>query len=127
MTFEDFQKIVEEGIDSIPVEFLEKMDNVEIVVEEEPDPGQLKELKIGKGYCLFGLYQGIPKTERWGNYDQVLPDKISIFKKPIEEEARSEEEIKEIVKNTVWHEIAHHFGMDEERVRQAENNRKKKK
>jgi predicted Zn-dependent protease with MMP-like domain len=126
MTIENFQKIVEEGIKDIPAKFLEKMDNVEIVAEEEPDSAQLKELKIGKGYHLFGLYQGIPKTERWGHYDQVLPDKITIFKKPIEEAARSEEEIREIIKDTVWHEIAHHFGMDEKRVREAENNRRRK-
>ena len=127
MKFEDFQKIVDEGIKDIPARFLEKLDNVEIVVEAEPNPKQLKELKIGKGYFLFGLYQGIPKTERWGTYAQVLPDKITIFKNSIEQAARSEEEIKKIVKETVWHEIAHHFGMDEKRVRETENNRRRKK
>lgn len=127
MIIEDFQKIVDEEIKAIPARFLEKMDNVEIVVEEEPSPAQSKELKIGKGFHLFGLYQGIPKTERWGQYAQVLPDKITIFKNSIEEAARFEEEIKKIVKDTIWHEIAHHFGMDEKKVREAENNRGRKK
>jgi len=69
------------------------------------------------------LYEGIPKTKRW-NYADVLPDKITIFKNQIEKAAQSEEEIRRIVKETVWHEIAHHFGMDEKEVREAETRRK---
>ena len=140
MTIENFEKLVNEGIKAIPERFLRKLKNVDIVVEEEPAPKQLRELKIRKNAFLFGLYEGVPQTERWG-YGQVLPDKITIFKNPIENAARShelpkeakglrrdlslriEEEIKTIVKNTVWHEIAHHFGMDEKKVRQAESRR----
>ena len=121
---ERFEKLVEEGIKDIPQRFLDKLDNVGIVVEENPTPEQLKKLKIRKNYFLFGLYEGIPKTERWG-YGDVLPDKITIFKNHIEQSAQSEEEIKKIVKETVWHEIAHHFGMDEKEVREAESRRKK--
>ncbi|MDD5569349.1 MAG: metallopeptidase family protein [Candidatus Pacebacteria bacterium] len=124
MTLENFEKLVREGIEAIPKEFLEKLDNVDIVIEDNPTAAQLKKLKIRNNYVLFGLYEGIPKTSRWG-YSQVLPDKITIFKKPIEEFANSEEEIKKIVKETVWHEIAHHFGMNEERVRNAESRRRK--
>ena len=124
MTEEKFEKIVKEGIAQIPEKFLTKLNNVEICIEEEPTPEQLGKLKSRK-VRVFGLYEGIPQTKRW-HYSQVLPDKITIFKKPIEEMARSEKEIKEIVKNTVWHEIAHHFGMDERRVRTAEYRRKKK-
>ena len=65
------------------------------------------------------------QLERGANYTFVLPDKITIFQKPIEEEARDEEDLKKIVENTVWHEIAHHFGMDETRVRQVEAKRQK--
>ena len=104
---------------AIPKRFLEKLDNVDIVIEDEPTPYQLKKLRAQRGLVLFGLYEGIPQTKRW-HYGQVLPDKITIFKKPIEKMARSEKEVKEIVKNTVWHEIAHHFGMDEKRVREVE-------
>ena len=89
-------------------------------------PEQLRKLKIRKGSFLFGLYEGVPQTKRWG-YGQVLPDKITIFKNPIEKLAQYEKEIKVIVNNTVWHEIAHHFGMDEKRVRQAESHRIEKK
>ncbi len=120
---EKFRKLVEEGIKAIPEEFLKKMENVDIVVEEEPSPEQLKKLKIRKGVFLLGLYEGIPQSQRWG-YGQVLPDKITIFKNPIEEAADSEEKIRDIVKNTVWHEIAHHFGMDEKKVRKAESRKK---
>jgi len=67
----------------------------------------------------------VPQLERGANYSAVLPDKITIFQDPIEALARDEEDIKEMVKNTVWHEIAHHFGMDEARVRQAEARKKR--
>lgn len=122
---EKFEKIVDEGVQAIPEKFLAKLDNVAIVVEPEPTPAQMRKLKIRSGWTLFGLYEGVPQATRGANYSAVLPDKITIFQKPIEEAANSGEEIKEIVKNTVWHEIAHHFGMDEDRVRQAEARRKK--
>ena len=134
MTIEKFEKLVNEGIKAIPKEFLEKLENVDIVVEETPVPEQLRKLKIEKGSFLFGLYEGVPQTKRWG-YGQVLPDKITIFKNPIEKIARGSEKeakrtssllhlhpatresvIKEIVRDTVWHEIAHHFGLDEKKL-----------
>jgi predicted Zn-dependent protease with MMP-like domain len=123
MNIERFEQLVNEGIKDIPQKFLDKLDNVGIVVEDNPTPEQLKKLKVRKNYFLFGLYEGIPKTKRWG-YADVLPDKITIFKNPIEQSAGTEEEIKKIIKETVWHEIAHHFGMDEKEVREAESRRK---
>jgi len=124
MNQEKFEEIIKEGIRAIPKRFLEKLENVDICIEDQPTPYQLKKLKARKNLLVFGLYEGIPQTKR-SHYGQVLPDKITIFKKPIEKVAQSEKEIKEIVKNTVWHEIAHHFGIDEKRVRQAEKRRKK--
>ena len=124
MNHKDFEKIVEEGIKTIPKRFLGKLNNIDICIEDEPSSCQLQQLKERKNSIIFGLYEGIPQTER-RYYGQVLPDKITIFKKPIEQFARSEKEIKEIVNNTVWHEIAHHFGMSEARVRGAEHRRKK--
>lgn len=116
-----------EGIKNIPERFLKLLDNVDIVIEDEPTPAQKRKLQLRRGWTLFGLYEGIPQSKRGANYGAVLPDKITIFQKPIEAFARNKEEIKEMVKNTVWHEIAHHFGMNEERVRLAENKRKNKK
>ncbi len=120
MTTEQFEDLVREGIKAIPKKILDKLDNVDIVIEDDPTPEQLKKLKIKNNYFLFGLYEGIPKTKRW-DYSQALPDKITIFKNPIEKSTQNEEAIKKIVKDTVWHEIAHHFGMNEERVRKAED------
>jgi len=124
MNHERFEKLVNEAIAAIPKRFLEKLDNVDIVIEDEPTPYQLRKLRARGSFLIFGLYEGVPQTKRW-HYGQVLPDKITIFKKSIEKLARSEEEIKEIVKNTVWHEIAHHFGMDERKVREVEHFRKR--
>jgi len=125
MNREKFEEIVKEGIESIPKRFLEKLENVDICIEDQPSSYQLKKLKKRGGFLIFGLYEGIPQTKR-SHYGQVLPDKITIFRKPIERIAKTEEEIKGIVKNTVWHEIAHHFGMDEKRVREAEKKRRRK-
>jgi len=126
MTQERFGEIVAEGIDAIPEKFLKKLSNVAVVIEDKPTEEQRRKFKLKHNWTLFGLYEGIPQSARLGNYTGVLPDKITIFQNPIEEEAESEEEIKEIVKNTVWHEIAHHFGMDESSVRKAEEKRKGK-
>jgi len=125
MSPEKFGKLVNEGIKAIPERFLEKLDNVDIVIEDEPTSYQLRKLRARGSSIIFGLYEGVPQTKR-GYYGQVLPDKITIFQKPIEKYSSSEEEIKEIVKNTVWHEIAHHFGMDERMVREAEYRKKTK-
>jgi len=119
---EKFEKLVNEAIKAIPEKFLERLDNVDVCIENEPSSFQLQKLRMRKGSLLFGLYEGFPQTKR-GNYAQVLPDKITIFKKSIEQVAKSEEKIKEIVKNTVWHEIAHHFGLSEEEVRRVEQKR----
>ena len=108
----EFDLIVEEALRRIPKEFREKIDNVAIVVEAEPPhPG------------LLGLYQGRPLTER-SVYDGFgLPDKITIFQGPHERLSHSSEELQQMVADTVWHEIAHYFGMDENRVRRAERKR----
>jgi len=126
MTKEEFEKLVNEGIRAIPKRFLKKLDNVDIVIEEEPTPSHLRKIKAQNNSIVFGLYEGVPQTQRW-NYGQVLPDKITIFKQSIERITQSKKEIKEIIKNTIWHEIAHHFGINEKRVRELELKRKLKK
>ena len=121
MEQEEFEQLVKEGIDAIPEKFLKKLKNVEICVQDDPTPQQLQRLGL-RGALLFGLYEGIPQTRR-EVYGQVLPDKITIFKNPIEKCAFSKEAIKKTIQHTVWHEVAHHFGMDEQRVRKAEKKR----
>ena len=120
----EFEKLVSEGITKIPQKFLKKLENVAIVIEDEPTPEQIKKLNLRKDFSLFGLYEGVPQTKR-GAYYSALPDKITIFKKPIEQFAGSSEQIKETVKNTVWHEIAHHFGSGEEEIREIEKRRRR--
>ena len=125
MEYEEFEQLVKEGINAIDKKFLQKLKNVEIVIEDNPTPFQLEKLNDPRGApgaLLFGLYEGIPQTKR-ESYGQVLPDKITIFKNPIEEVYFRPEDIKKAVKDTVWHEIAHHFGMDEHQVRVAEKKR----
>ncbi len=122
---DEFEKIVEEGIHAVPEKFLRKLDNVAIVIDDEPTPAQKKKMGIHPGWTLFGLYEGVPQVSRGANYSAVPPDKITIFQKPIEGEAADEEDVKKMVRDTIWHEIAHHFGMDESRVRQAEAKRRK--
>jgi len=126
MQKDDFEKLVKKAVLELPKHIRQKMDNLEIVIEEEASFEQLDKAGLGPGSSLLGLYQGVPQT-KWGRgFGNILPDKITIFKKPIERLARSEEEIIELVKNTVWHEIAHHFGFDERGVRQLEARRKKR-
>lgn len=124
MTKNNFEKIVAAGIDAIPNKFLKKISNVAIVIEDKPTSKQLKALKIRQNWTLFGLYEGVPQTKRDSGYNAVLPDKITIFKKPMEEAANNKKDLIEIVKNTVWHEIAHHFGMNENEVNRAEKRKR---
>ena len=125
MTRDIFEQLVAEGVKAIPQKFLDKLSNVAVIVEDEPTEEQLKHNHVRRGWTLFGLYEGVPQTARGSSYGWVLPDKITIFQKPIEEAAHNQEEIKEIIKDTVWHEIAHHFGMNEGEVRTRERMRKK--
>lgn len=118
MQREEFEKLVAEALDEIPEEFLARLKNVAVVVEDEPSEEQLKKLKMRSDLTLLGLYEGVPLTRR-GQYSMNLPDKISIFKNSIEQVARTAEEIKKIVQDTVRHEIAHHFGSDERGANKA--------
>ena len=126
MTPADFEQLVNDGVKAIPQKFLDLLDNVAIVIEDAPTWAQLAKMRIKPGWTLFGLYEGVPQTKRGNPYALTLPDKITIFRLPIEQSASDPEAVKEIVKNTVWHEVAHHFGMDEQQVREAEQKRPSK-
>ena len=111
VTFED---LVSEAIDSLPLELAVRMENVEVVVEDEPPPDMIA--RLAPGSTLLGLYHGVPLTQRGMNYDRMLPDKISIYRGPIVRLARTPDRIREQVRRTVIHEIAHHFGIDDDRL-----------
>jgi predicted Zn-dependent protease with MMP-like domain len=113
MKQEDFEMLVAEALENLPENIQKKMENVAIIVQENPTAEQLKQTGVRQGSLLLGLYEGIPQTA-WGRgFGGNLPDKITIFQSPIEQFAFNPEEIKKLVKNTVIHEIAHHFGFDE--------------
>jgi predicted Zn-dependent protease with MMP-like domain len=122
MDDEAFQILVDEAISTIPEEFVSKLENVSVVIADFPSKHQLEKVRTKQNVgTLLGLYEGIPQTKR-GRYGvgMTLPDKITIFKVPILSIARDPNHLKEIVRNVVIHEIAHHFGMDERSVRDAE-------
>lgn len=123
MTREEFEKLVTEAISELPDSIREKMDNVAVVLEDFPTPDQLKTGRVPRGGTLLGLYEGVPRTKRGPGYTMVLPDKITIFQKVIETMAADGAQIKAQVKNTVWHEIAHHFGFSEAQLRKLRYNK----
>jgi predicted Zn-dependent protease with MMP-like domain len=113
-----FEELVKEALDSLPKEFAEKLNNVSVVVEDYPTPYQVVKAKIPPWSILFGLYEGIPQTQR-GVYYSALPDKITIFKNSIERVSRTEEEVRAQVRATVIHEIGHHFGLSDRQLRDS--------
>jgi predicted Zn-dependent protease with MMP-like domain len=122
MEKEQFENLVAQAVEALPQEFQDRLTNIDIVVEDAPSREQLRQSHVGRGYTLLGLYQGIPLTERHSSYSMVPPDKITIFQKTIEAKysGRDENEIKAEIGKVVRHEIAHHFGTGEARLREIE-------
>lgn len=117
---EDFEKIVSAGIDRIPKLYYEKLANVAFVTEDEPSVEQREKLKLHCNQTLFGLYEGIPLTRRGAGYNLVLPDKITVFRLPILAASNSTADAIKLVNKTVWHEVAHYYGLDHDRIHQIE-------
>lgn len=121
ITSEEFEQFVSDAIDSLPPSYIDNMKNVVIVVEDDPTPEQREKLHLVDGVTLYGLYEGIPLTQRGSNYSLVLPDKITIFKNPIMQNSVNIPALKEQIKRTVWHEIAHHYGLGHKRIHELEH------
>lgn len=120
MNLEEFEKLVQEGFLLIPEKFRERIQNVALLVEDEPSEEVRRREGLSEHKTLLGLYQGIPATVRGNSYGigPTLPDTITLFKLPIEEAAGNiPEEVRRVVAETIWHEYAHYFGMDEDEVR----------
>jgi len=117
---ERFEALVARALDDLPLEFKSRLENVDVVVEDYPTSRQLGSVKLGGGAQLLGLYEGIPQTKRGRHYGMAVPDKITIFQKPIEAKARSDKEIENEIRRVVRHEIAHHFGSSEATLRRLE-------
>ena len=121
---EKFEDLISEALKKLPYRFLNKLKNVAIIVQDKPSEFQKQQLGYSSGGCILGLYEGVPQIKRQ-YYNRAAPDKITLFQKNIENAAGGDEEkIKEIVQGTVWHEIAHHFGMNEEEIQKRVQNRK---
>ncbi|HUE22759.1 MAG TPA: metallopeptidase family protein [Bryobacteraceae bacterium] len=120
---DEFDKLVQEAYGRIPSRFRKRLQNVAMLVEAEPTPAQLAEGGVGPGSTLLGLYQGRPLTQRSVFESFAMPDRITIFQGPHERLARGDAQLRQMVEETVWHEVAHYFGMDERQVRAAEKRR----
>ncbi|HKZ34611.1 MAG TPA: metallopeptidase family protein [Patescibacteria group bacterium] len=119
MEKETFRNLVEDAVTTLPSEFQKKMENVAILVEDEPGQDLRKTLHLQKGSLLFGLYQGVPKIRRGSGYSFVVPDTITLFQKSIESVATSFDEVRKQIRQTLLHEVGHHFGMSEGDIRRA--------
>ena len=113
-----FEQLVAKAINDLPHEFYNRLENIDVVVADRPNPEQMASLRRKRNETLLGLYEGVPLTKRSRHYGFVTPDKITIFQKPIEAICRNEAQIIAEVKRVVLHEIAHHFGIGDARLRQ---------
>jgi predicted Zn-dependent protease with MMP-like domain len=113
-----FEELVTKALDELPGWVQNALDNIEVTVAELPSPAQRVRMRLRPDSTLLGLYEGIPQTKRTTHYGLVLPDKITLFRRPILAVSRSPEEVEARVRSVVVHELAHHFGIDDDRLRQ---------
>lgn len=119
----EFAELAAQAIDALPEKYLRFVSNVAIVYADEPTPEQREKLALRNHETLFGLYEGVPQTARDNGYNLVLPDKITIFKWPLVAASRDLNDLRQHIRDTLWHEIAHHFGLDHDRIHEIENRR----
>jgi predicted Zn-dependent protease with MMP-like domain len=122
MTRDEFRALVDEALVMIPDEFRDAMRNIAIVVEDEPSARALAEVGLDPPDTLLGLYEGTPLTERQWAHGNVLPDKITLFQKPIEESSEDREDTIVAIAETLIHEVGHYFGLSEEEIEEIEEN-----
>lgn len=122
---EEFQRLVSAAYELIPDQFRARMENIAVIVEPEPGAAQLARARVPRGGTLFGLYEGRPLTMRSVFDSFTMPDRITIFQGPHERAARSPQHLAKLVEDTIWHEVAHYFGMNEAQVRAAERARRR--
>ncbi len=117
---DQFSALIGKALDELPEEFVSKLDNVVITYEDNPSLDQRKKLRLRCDQSLFGLYEGIPLTKRNAAYNLVLPDKITLFKTPLLRTSSDEQSFFKNIKHTLWHEIAHYFGLDHDQIHAIE-------
>jgi predicted Zn-dependent protease with MMP-like domain len=116
---EEFEKLLNESLVSLPKQHIESLKNVALIVEDLPSDEQRFKLKLAGNQTLLGLYEGLPLSRRQGT-TKLLPDKITLFKLPLEAHANTLVELKEQIRHTLWHEIAHYYGLDHDAIRDLE-------
>jgi len=121
-----FEKLVQQALRRLPRRFKQKLKNITIEVEDRPSAALLDDMGITSG-TLFGLYQGVPLTDREWNYGNLLPDRIVIYQQPIEMASSSPSEIEDIVMDTVMHEVGHYFGFTDDELDEIENEKETRK
>lgn len=121
MTRRQFEALVERGLRRLPRKFRDKLANIAVVVEDWADDETLADLGIEPPDTLYGLYRGVDLTHRDSGYSNVLPDTVTIYQGPIEEDCADEEEMAELVRETVIHELGHYFGLDDETMERIED------
>lgn len=119
VTDEEFDTFTSQALASLPKTHLDAVKNVAIVYADDPSPEQREELKLRHNETLFGLYQGVPLSHRQG-VTSYPPDKITIFKNPLCSSVDNIDELKEQIRHTLWHEVAHYFGLDHKRIHELE-------
>jgi predicted Zn-dependent protease with MMP-like domain len=120
VTRQRFEQLVSEAVTLIPKRFRREMKNLAIVVEDHPSPDLLAEMEIDPPDTLYGLYQGTPLPERTWAFGNALPDRITLYKRPIEEDCDDEDEMRAVIGETLIHEVGHYFGMSEEEIEEIE-------
>ncbi len=115
---EEFEQLVVQALDALPDFFKEKLQNVEVIVADWPTEAERRAVGLKPDQLLFGLYQGVPLTKRTSSYGLVLPDKITIYRLAIEQVCFTPEQVIQRVQHTVKHELAHHFGISDDRLRE---------
>jgi len=116
-----FEELVYRALERLPERFKERLENVDVVIQDWPTREQKEEADVTDNYDLLGLYEGVPLTERTSGYGMVLPDKITIFRRPLESLGLNEAELEIEVQDTVRHELAHYFGISDERLDELKN------
>ncbi|MFZ5915848.1 MAG: metallopeptidase family protein [Chloroflexota bacterium] len=115
---ETFREFVVQALDALPAVFVAHLDNVEVVVEDWPDAYVLRQAGAASPADVLGFYHGVPQTNRTLGYNLVPPDKISLYRRPMEMRCRSLDDLRRLVSHVLRHEIAHHFGIDDQRLRE---------
>ena len=115
-----FERLVGDALQRIPKRFRDEMQNLALVVEDEPSPETLAEVEIEPPDSLYGLYQGTPLPERTWAHGNDLPDRVTLYQRPIEEDCEDEAEVRDVIAETLIHEIGHYFGLSEEEIEDIE-------